>query len=470
MAAAHALHVAVGALRPARAGEPGGGAAARGRCTCWTSWVGSTPGPAARWCSTWDTSSPPSSPRGCRWRPASTAFPFEAVIEVHVAGAVISRTAEGRGVYLDDHGQPLRSEVLGAPRRGAAALPGAASAGVRGRWTSAGGRPAHAVDAADDARAGGGARSGRGASAARARPRAARVRRGAGLGELRRRARPRIARGGRGGCAGRARAPPRGDRRGARCTLAAVTSAARAVACRAGAVPRLGRRSATRSPRAAARHRVVEWARDEVRAPAPGARAGPGLRHLGPRARARARWTERGVRRRTSGEALFAVRALRRHLAARALGEGALPEGALEGLAQMVRRAPTRPWRVHARWSHGRLEVGERVLDPPGAPGETSGSDMNRNLAIVLVLVIARLQRGRRGGVPPRQRGEGAVGQGDRRAPAPRGRAGAGGVDPQRPRRRTRTGTTSRATCAGTSSRSRRSRRSSAGTPPTTTT
>src|SRR5262249_39422277 len=39
-------------------------------------------------------------------------FPFEAVIEVHVAGAVITRTPEGRGVYLDDHGQPLRSEVL----------------------------------------------------------------------------------------------------------------------------------------------------------------------------------------------------------------------------------------------------------------------------------------------------------------------------------------------------------------------
>src|SRR5262249_10259799 len=40
-------------------------------------------------------------------------FPFEAVIEVHVAGAVITRTPEGRGVYMDDHGQPLRSEVLG---------------------------------------------------------------------------------------------------------------------------------------------------------------------------------------------------------------------------------------------------------------------------------------------------------------------------------------------------------------------
>ena len=73
------------------------------------------------------------------------------------------------------------------------------------------------------------------------------------------------------------------------------------------------------------------------------------------------------------GEALFAARALRRHLASRALGEGVVPEGGLEGLAQVVRRAPTRPWQVHARWSRGRLEVGERGLDPPRSPGETSG-------------------------------------------------------------------------------------------------
>ena len=74
------------------------------------------------------------------------------------------------------------------------------------------------------------------------------------------------------------------------------------------------------------------------------------------------------------GEALFASRALRRHLASRALGEGVLPGGALEGLAQTVRRAPTRPWRVHARWVRGRLEVGERGLDPPRTPEETSRS------------------------------------------------------------------------------------------------
>ena len=73
------------------------------------------------------------------------------------------------------------------------------------------------------------------------------------------------------------------------------------------------------------------------------------------------------------GEALFAAHALRRHVAARALGEGVVPEGALEGVAQAVRRAPTRPWRVHARWNRGRLEVGERGLDPPGSAEETSG-------------------------------------------------------------------------------------------------
>ena len=71
-------------------------------------------------------------------------FPFEAVIEVHVAGAVISRTSEGRGVYMDDHGQPLRSEVLGLLAEVLPAVPDAPGAGVRGRRTSGGGRPAHA--------------------------------------------------------------------------------------------------------------------------------------------------------------------------------------------------------------------------------------------------------------------------------------------------------------------------------------
>jgi hypothetical protein len=73
------------------------------------------------------------------------------------------------------------------------------------------------------------------------------------------------------------------------------------------------------------------------------------------------------------GEALFAARALRRHLGSRAVAEGTLPEGGFEGLAQTVRRAPTRPWWVRARWNRGRLEVGDRRLDPTRAPRETSG-------------------------------------------------------------------------------------------------
>jgi uncharacterized protein (UPF0276 family) len=185
-------------------------------------------------------------------------FPFEAVIEVHVAGAVISRTPEGRGVYLDDHGQPLRSEVLGllaevlprcrtlralvfegdghppaaarrtlstlrtmlepvaergpvavpAPRGPGPALPGDAAEQAWGSFDAAHGRASSAGDAVARARA-------------------------------------------------ERRAPVVGHRRGARCPRAALASAARAVARRPGAVPRLGCLSSCIRRGSAARHRVV---------------------------------------------------------------------------------------------------------------------------------------------------------------------------------------------------------------------
>jgi hypothetical protein len=115
------------------------------------------------------------------------------------------------------------------------------------------------------------------------------------------------------------------------------------------------------------------WARTEVRASGGPEHATALAFDSWAQGLARAPGGRSGVFAADLGEALFAARALRRHLAARALGEGVVPEGALEGLAQALRRAPTRPWRVHARWNRGRLEVGERGLDPPGAPGETSG-------------------------------------------------------------------------------------------------
>jgi hypothetical protein len=115
------------------------------------------------------------------------------------------------------------------------------------------------------------------------------------------------------------------------------------------------------------------WARGEVRASRAPELATALAFDTWAQALARGPGGQSGVFAADLGEALFAAGALRRHLGSRALGEGVVPDGALEGLAQVVRRAPTRPWRVHARWNRGRLEVGERGLDPPGSPGETSG-------------------------------------------------------------------------------------------------
>jgi uncharacterized protein (UPF0276 family) len=56
-------------------------------------------------------------------------------------------------------------------------------------------------------------------------------------------------------------------------------------------------------------------------------------------------------------EALFAARALRRHLGARAWASGVLESSGLEGLAQVVARAAAEPWSVQAVWEAGRLAI-----------------------------------------------------------------------------------------------------------------
>jgi uncharacterized protein len=56
-------------------------------------------------------------------------------------------------------------------------------------------------------------------------------------------------------------------------------------------------------------------------------------------------------------EALFAEKALRRHLGSRAWASGVLETSGLEGLAQTVVRAPKEPWGVQAAWTAGRLSV-----------------------------------------------------------------------------------------------------------------
>jgi uncharacterized protein len=56
-------------------------------------------------------------------------------------------------------------------------------------------------------------------------------------------------------------------------------------------------------------------------------------------------------------EALFAARALRRHLGARAWATGVVETSGLEGLAQVVARAPAGPWPVQAAREAGRLAI-----------------------------------------------------------------------------------------------------------------
>ena len=299
-------------------------------------------------------------------------FPFEAVIEVHVAGAVITHT-EGRGVYMDDHGQPLRSEVL------------ALLAEVLPRC-----RALRALVFEGDGHPVGAARR----TLAQLRTMLEPVAERAAVEVPAPRGPAPALPSGAGDAAWRGfdvvhgRAAPDEDAVGTRAEKGlrlAVTAEALdgrwplsrpLLAPSRPALERFLGSDAFRDAFAAGQPldtAWASWARGEVRASgapelatalafdtwAHGLASSPGGRS--------------GVFAADLGEALFAARALRRHLASRALGEGVVPEGALEGLAQVVRRAPTRPWRVHARWSRGRLEVGERGLDPPGTPGETSG-------------------------------------------------------------------------------------------------
>ncbi len=301
-------------------------------------------------------------------------FPFEAVIEVHVAGAVITRTVDGRGVYMDDHGQPVRSEVLGLL---AEVLPRCRS--LRALVFEGDGHPA------------GAARRTLATLRAMLEPVAAR----AGL-EVPPPGRPSpglpasaAAGAWRTFDVVHGREPANEDPEGVRAELGLrVSVTAEALDARwplsrpllapsRAALERFLASDAFRSAFAAGQPLDAAWsawARGEVRgSQAPELAMGLAF-DTWAQGLARTPGGRSGVFAADLGEALFAVRALRRHLAARAVGEGVFPEGGLEGLAQVVRRAPTRPWRVHARWNHGRLEVGERVLDPPVAPGETSSS------------------------------------------------------------------------------------------------
>ncbi|MHB1847068.1 MAG: hypothetical protein ACYCWW_19775, partial [Deltaproteobacteria bacterium] len=56
-------------------------------------------------------------------------------------------------------------------------------------------------------------------------------------------------------------------------------------------------------------------------------------------------------------ELAFGVRALRRHLGARAAATGGFDQSALAQLCQLAARAPERPWRVRVQWQNGILSA-----------------------------------------------------------------------------------------------------------------
>ncbi|HUB08885.1 MAG TPA: DUF692 family protein [Myxococcales bacterium] len=106
------------------------------------------------------------------------------------------------------------------------------------------------------------------------------------------------------------------------------------------------------------------WARRHLReAPDDGAERAVSFESWA-RALAGADWRE-GTFPLDLGELVFAVRALRRHLGARAAATGVFEASALEALAQIARRAPSRPWRVAVRFGPAGLEAREAGLGHP---------------------------------------------------------------------------------------------------------
>jgi len=92
------------------------------------------------------------------------------------------------------------------------------------------------------------------------------------------------------------------------------------------------------------------WAHDRVAAASAAAEPGPGCLALAP-------GVGFGVFPVDLTELVYAVAALREALGRHAEASGRFESEALEALAQVVRRAPRRPWPVAARTARGRLEV-----------------------------------------------------------------------------------------------------------------
>lgn len=280
-------------------------------------------------------------------------FPLEAVVEVHLAGGVVTRTPSGRGFYADDHTQPVREELFSLLE---ALLPRLPS--LRALVFEGDGHPADiAAQTLRRLRALWPVRSApplawpaeRAASLPLASASAPWTQFEAAYGE----------------------APEGGeDKEGLalerRYRLAVLAEALDGLwplsrLLLAGTVARLSAFAASAAFRAHFEEGTPlgpafgAWARAQVRArPEP---ATLGALAFDTWAQELARGGGRGTFPVDLGEALFAARALRRHLGARAWAGGEVEVAGLEGLAQVVARAPAQPWVVQAVWEGGRLSV-----------------------------------------------------------------------------------------------------------------
>jgi uncharacterized protein len=279
-------------------------------------------------------------------------FPLEAVVEVHIAGGVVTRSASGRGFYADDHTQPVREELFALLTALVPRLPSLRALVFEGDGhpEAIAARTLRRLRALWPVRAG----------AALAWPQPSR----AAMTHFEATSAPWTL-----FEAAYAEAP--GDAEDAE-GLAADRSFRLAVLAdvldQSWPLSRLvlaGTRSRLEAFAASTQFRAHfqegtslglafgAWARALVHArPEPG---GLGALAFDTWAQELARGRQRGTFPVDLAEALFAASALRRHLGARAWASGVVETSGLEGLAQVVARAPPEPWPVHAVWESGRL-------------------------------------------------------------------------------------------------------------------
>ncbi len=280
-------------------------------------------------------------------------FPLQAVVEVHLAGGVVTRSASGRGFYADDHTQPVREEVFGLLADLLPRLPSLRALVFEGD----GHPPDIAAQTLRRLRALWPVRAGAAlAWPGRASPGTARLGASAPWAQWQAAYGP----------WSEAVEDPEGLAADRHYRLAVLADALD----RAWPLARLvlaGRREDLESFAASEEFRAQwdtgtpllsafgAWARARLRAtPEP---AGLGALAFDTWAQALAHGKGQGRFPVDLSEALFAARALRRHLGTRAWATGLLESSGLGGLAQVVARAPPGPWAVRAVWEGGRLGV-----------------------------------------------------------------------------------------------------------------